>query len=434
MNLSDTTTKQHLVLYLQVHQPRRLRPFRFFDIGSRGEYFDDKQNKEIVERVARQSYLPANAILLKLIKKYPQIKVVFSVSGVAIDQFKEYTPEVLQSFRALANTGNVEFLSETDHHSLACMMPGDEFEIQVLDHTAKLHEHFGVRPSVFRNTELIYNDEIGKRVEALGFNGVFIDGVDRVLHGRSPHHLYQHPDQQGLKIFTRNYNLSDDIAFRFAHHGPLTVERYMSWLQGIPAHEDLITLAMDYETFGEHQKQNSGILNFFEGLLKALAKQDRIVMATASEAIMNLKPRDILSVPHYISWADRERDLSAWLGNDMQRDAFDCMVRMERDIKSIDDSDLLERWRWLQTSDHFYYMSTKKNDDGNVHAYFSPYPSPYEAFMNYMNVLNDFSYQVSEHERHPLNNQKAGAIRSEAERRELHVPTWAMNLQNSYEH
>ncbi|MFD0998589.1 glycoside hydrolase family 57 protein [Ohtaekwangia kribbensis] len=433
MNLSDTTTKQHIVLYFQVHQPRRLRPFRFFDIGTCGEYFDDKQNKAIAERVARQSYLPTNALLLQLIRKYPKIKVVFSVSGVAIDQFKEYTPEVLDSFRALADTGCVEFLSETDHHSLACMMPGDEFELQILDHTAKLHEHFNVRPTVFRNTELIYSDEIGRRVEALGFNGIFTDGIERILHGRSPHHLYQHSDLGGLKIFLRNYHLSDDIAFRFSHHG-LTVEKYMAWLNGIPHHENVVTLAMDYETFGEHQKANTGIVKFLEGLLTAIAKQKRFVMATASEVIRTVKPHDTLSVPHYISWADQERDLSAWLGNDMQRDAFDCMVRMERDIKSIDDPDLLERWRWLQTSDHFYYMSTKKNDDGNVHAYFSPYPSPYEAFMNYMNVLNDFSYQVSEHERHPLNKQKAGAIRSEAERRELQVPTWAMNLQNSYEH
>ncbi|HEY9045055.1 MAG TPA: glycoside hydrolase family 57 protein [Ohtaekwangia sp.] len=433
MNLIEST--QHLVLYFQVHQPRRLRPFRFFDIGSSAEYFDNRQNKLITERIAQECYLPTNALLLKLVREYPQIKITFSISGVCIDQFREYTPEVLDSFRDLASTGSVEFLSETDHHSLACIMPGDEFEMQVLDHAAKLHEHFGVRPAVFRNTELIYSDDIGKRVEALGFNGIFTDGIERVLQHRSPHHLYQHPDQQGLKIFLRNYHLSDDIAFRFNQQNQrLTVEKYMTWLNGIPARENLVVLAMDYETFGEHQKRNTGILKFLESLLKNIAKQKRFRMATPSEVIQQVKPHDVLSVPYYISWADQERDLTAWLGNDMQRDAFDTLVKMEQDIKELDDPELLERWRWLQTSDHFYYMSTKKNDDGNVHAYFSPYPSPYEAFMNYMNVLNDFAYQVSKHERHPVSNKKAGAIQSEAERRDLHVPTWAMNLENTYEH
>jgi alpha-amylase len=425
---------QELVLYFQVHQPRRLRPFRFFDIGSQGEYFNNDLNRSIVQRVARQSYLPTNALLLKLIQKHPGIKITFSISGMALDQFEEYAPEVLDSFRALAATGSVEFLAETDQHSLACMMPGDEFEVQVLDHVAKLHEYFGIRPTVFRNTELIYSDDIGRRVEALGFTGIFTDGVEKILHGRNPHYLYQHPDQTGLKILLRNYRLSDDIAFRFYQNNqPLSVEKYMSWLNGIPAYEQLVVLGMDYETFGEHQRHES-ILKFLEKFLLTVIKQHHFTLSTPSEVIARTPAIGSLSVPSYISWADEERDLSAWLGNDMQRDAFETMLRMEQDVKSTDNPEILQRWRWLQASDHFYYMSTKKSNDGEVHAYFSPFASPYEAFMNYMNILNDFSYQLSKYERTPVTEQQEGALRSEADRREIHMPTWAMTLQNTYEH
>jgi alpha-amylase len=429
MNLQPET--KNVVLYFQVHQPRRLRHFRFFDIGTNSDYFDDIQNKEIMERVATRSYLPVNALLLKLVSQYPQIKVSFSISGVALDQMKQFTPEVVESFRSLASTSSVEFLGETDQHSLASLMPGEEFEMQVLDHSAKLLEYFGVRPSVFRNTELIYNNDVARRVEALGFNGIFTDGVEQILGKRSPHHLYRTPEGS-MNVFLRNYRLSDDIAFRFVQDGGLlTVEKYISWLDSIPQDQNLVVLAMDYETFGEHQR-SAGILKFLEELLITLGSREGYRMLKPSEAIDKLEPHDTLNVLDHISWADSERDISAWLGNDMQIDAFSTLIKMEPDVRQLEDPKILERWRWLQTSDHFYYMSTKRNDDGNVHAYFSPYNSPYEAFINYMNVLHDFAYQLKEatHKKQP--SLESSVIRVEAERRELHIPDWALKIPSTY--
>lgn len=382
------------MLYFQVHQPQRLSNMRFFDIGSGNTCFDEEGNRNIVQRIARECYLPANDLLLKMIRKYPNIRVAFSLSGVIIDQFDDYAPEVLDSFRALVATEAVEFLSETNYHSLACMMPGKEFEEQVLGHAEKIYEHFGVRPSVFRNTELIYNDEIGRRVSRLGFMGIMADGVEKVLGDRSPNHVFHHPDQE-LKILLRNYRLSDDIAFRFNEGGKtLTAEKYVSWLNALPHEDHVVNLAMDYETFGEHHKKETGIFKFMEDLLSRLARSRSFEMATPSQVVRATESHSVLHVPHLISWADQERDLSAWLGNDMQRDAFDTLAGLECDIKNIDDNDTIAQWRNLQTSDHFYYMSTKKGSDGMVHSYFSPYASPYEAFINYMNVLTDFSMRV----------------------------------------
>jgi alpha-amylase len=383
------------VLYFQVHQPLRLRRFKFFDIGTGSAYFDDSLNREIMERIARDCYLPTNMLLLKLIKKYPSIRVAFSISGITLDQLDEFTPEVLYSFRALAETGSVEFLAETQYHSLACMIPGQEFENQVVQHAEKIYQFLGVKPTVFRNTELIYNDELGKRISDLGFKGVFCDGVEKILGYRSPHHLYEHPDTN-LKILLRNYRLSDDIAFRFTQgNSSLTVDQYLSWLNAIPSEQTLVNVAMDYETFGEHQKKESGIFNFLENLLIRLSKHKNFKMVTPSKAIKSEKAWDKLSVPRLVSWADRERDLSAWLGNPIQQDAFDTLIALESKVARTGDPVLLKCWRLLQTSDHFYYMCTKKDDDGDVHSYFSPYPSPYEAFINYMNVLSDFSMKVN---------------------------------------
>lgn len=431
MNSHNESSALNVVLYLQVHQPVRLRPFRFFDIGSNAEYFNIDQNLTILHRVAQACYLPANALILKILRKYPQLKVAFSISGVAMDQLKEYAPEALESFAALAKHPSVEFLGETSHHSLASLISGDEFDIQVLEHAGKLHEHFGVRPTVFRNTELIYNDEIGNRVEGLGFRGMLTEGVDSVLNGRSPNHVYQHPEND-LKVLMRHYRLSDDISFRYNQNGKnLTAEKYLSWLKNMPSSDQVITLGMDYETFGEHHKEETGIFNFLEELLKGIAKDKNIRMLTPSEAIDTIEPIDRISIPQHISWADQERNVSAWLSNDMQLDAFATLVKLEHDVKQLKDQFILERWRLLQTSDHFYYMSTKKSDDGLVHSYFSHYASPYEAFMNYMNVLNDFSHQVSkllkaEH------HEAEGSLRAEAQRRELKDPTWAMNIQEEY--
>lgn len=384
--------KRHIVLYFQVHQPRRLRTLRFFDIGSGASYFDHEQDKQIIQRIAEACYLPANALLLKLIKRYPQIRIAFSISGITIEQLEEYAPAALESFRKLAETRAVEFLTETYYHSLACMIPGDEFEMQILKHREKMIEHFGTASSVFRNTELIYNDAIGERISQLGFNGVLVDGIERILYGNSPHHLYQHPEISNLILFPRNYHLSDDIAFRFSKS--LTVAEYISWLKAIPG-KSIVHIGLDYETFGEHQKKESGIFDFLSGVLTSLARNKAFRMLTPTEAVTRLKPEAPLAIPQYISWADEERDLSAWLGNEIQRDAFDSIVRLGSDIRTIGDTQLLRLWRTLQTSDHFYYMSTKRGYDGGVHSYFSPYASPYEAFINYMNVITDFTLQVN---------------------------------------
>lgn len=333
-----------------------------------------------------------------MIKKFPQIRVAFSISGITIDQLEEYAPEVLDSFRALAHTGSVDFLTETYYHSLACLDGGNEFEVQVAKHQRKILRHFGITSQVFRNTELIYSDQTGKRIYDMGFKGVIIDGVDRVLKGDSPHYLYEHPEARNLKILLRNYRLSDDISFRFSQSPtPLTAEQYIQWISAIPSAEDVINLAMDYETFGEHQKKESGIFVFLEKLLTNLSRLKDYRFLTPFEAVKKLTAHKKLSVPGFISWADEERDVSAWLGNEMQRDAFDSLKKLEDDIKNLHDKNLLQTWRELQTSDHFYYMSTKKGNDGGVHAYFSPYPSPYEAFINYMNVLTDFSLRVKIH-------------------------------------
>jgi alpha-amylase len=394
---TNAAPKKNLVLYFQVHQPKRLSTLRFFDIGAGGTCFDEALDKDIIQRVARECYLPANDMLLRLIRKHPGIRVSFSLSGVILDQLETYAPEALESFKALAETGSVEFLSETCHHSLACMMPGKEFEEQILKHAEKIYEHLGVRPTVFRNTELIYNDEIGRRISKMGYAGIIADGVERILEGRSPNHVFHHPDPEHnhFKVLLRNYRLSDDIAFRFSEGGKiLTVDQYMSWLNALPQGEEVVTLGMDYETFGEHQKKQTGIFAFMEGLLAQLAASKSFRLITPAQAMTGIVPHSAVTVNRFISWADQERDLSTWLGNAMQRDAFDSLINLEFDVKNLDDAGLLEQWRNLLTSDHFYYMCTKKGSDGAVHAYFSHYPSPYEAFINYMNVLTDLSMRM----------------------------------------
>jgi alpha-amylase len=397
MSLLNSENTRNLLFYFQVHQPKRLKPVRFFDIGSEKGCFNDSLNREIMERVAKSCYLPTNQMLLKVLKKHPNLRLTFSISGVTLEQFEEYAPEVLQSFKALAETGCVEFLGETYYHSLASLMPGHEFEIQALKHAEAIERHFGKRPTVFRNTELIYNDEIGKRVAMLGFNGIFTDGIQKVVkNNKSINQVYHHPQEEDLRIFLRNYQLSDDIAFRFTQYGEnLTAEKYLGWLSDVPAYDKLLTIAMDYETFGEHQKKGSGILDFFKKLLTLIAKSPAHQMFTAEEAVRNIQPHSALSVPEHVSWADQERDLSAWLGNEIQKDAFNSIVKLDKNVKALSSPEMLKYWRQLQTSDHFYYMSTKKGSDGTVHNYFSPYPSPYEAFINYMNVLTDFTAHLN---------------------------------------
>lgn len=395
--------KQYLNLYFQVHQPRRLRKFQFFDIGSNGEYFDDDLNKEILRRIAKECYLPANRLLLKLIRKFPELKVTFSISGVALEQFQLYAPAVLQSFRRLAETGSVEFLAETYYHSLSYFINQEEFIEQIGKHRQKINELLGVDPAVFRNTELIYSDGIGKTVSELGFKGIYFDGIEKVLNGKSPNGLYRHPDEN-LILFPRNFQLSDDVAFRFSDQNwnewPLTGEKFATWIAKIPTHEKFVGLGMDYETFGEHKKADSGIFDFLEEFISSTIRLNKFTFVNPSEAINLISADQTISSERVISWADEARDLSAWLGNAMQRDAFGSLYKLHESILDSGNKNLIDLYRHLQTSDHFYYMSTKKDQDGAVHQYFSPFSSPYEAFMNYINIVSDLELRVKKEVHH----------------------------------
>lgn len=424
--------RQHVILYFQVHQPRRLFPVNFFDLGNELHYFNDDLNKSIVERISHDCYLPVTRMLLDLIDEHPEIKIAFSLSGVVIEQFEAHAPRVLDAFRDLVATGNVEILSETYYHSLASVVKSEEFEVQVLQHAEKIYELFQVRPQVFRNTELIYNDEIGKRVAAMGFQGIFAEGHEKFLGSKSPHTLYCHPEQPQLKIFLRNYRLSDDIAFRFMEGGTsLTTARYMEWLNAMPPGEKFINLAMDLETFGEHQKKGTGIFGFLRELLTEIAGSDRFAMVLPSEALQLQQEAAPLSTENYISWGDLERDVSAWLGNDMQKDAFNSIMKLESEVKKLNSDRLLRYWRYLQTSDHFYYMSIKTDSDGSVHSYFSPFRSSYEAFINYMNIVTHLTLQINEERSKPAQDgTDLSAAEAERQNVKANTPVWVMNLES----
>lgn len=391
-----------ICLYFQVHQPFRLRTYRFFDIGADHYYYDDYQNKHIVKRIAEKCYLPANEILLGLIKEYgADFRVSFSITGTAIEQFKKYTPEVIESFRKLAKTGNVEFLAETYSHSLAAFKNETEFRQQVQQHAQTIEKLFGVKPVAFRNTELVYSNEVADMVYRLGYKVMLTEGAKQVLGWKSPNYLYKSKPHPGLKLLLRNYQLSDDIAFRFSQTNwsewPLTAEKYLNWLNVIEKKQEVVNIFMDYETFGEHQKAESGIFAFLKALPGTVLRSKKWIFRTPSQIADLLDPVDSLDVPYTISWADEERDMTAWLGNDLQDEAFDTLYSVAATMSDCDDEDLVRDWNYLQCSDHFYYMCTKWFSDGAVHHYFNPYGTPYEAFINYMNVVSDFLIRVKEY-------------------------------------
>ncbi len=387
-------------MYFQVHQPFRFRRYRFFDIGNEHYYYDDFTNESILRKVAEKSYLPANRRLLKMIRKHgTKFKVAFSVSGIAVEQFRMYAPEVLESFRELAATGQVEFLAETYAHSLASMHNREEFIRQVNDHRAMVREVFGQEPTVFRNTELAYSDEIGSTVYHMGFKAMLTEGAKHVLGWKSPNYLYCNALEPRLKVLLKNYKLSDDIAFRFGNTSwpeyPLTSEKFVGWLNQLPPAEETVNLFMDYETFGEHQWKETGIFDFLEALPEAVFRNSRFTFSTPSEVADSLQVISAVNVPNPISWADEERDLTAWLGNEMQQEAFHKLYDLRDRVYLSKNPELMQDFKYLQVSDHFYYMSTKFFSDGEVHSYFNPYNTPYEAFINYMNILSDFEIRVN---------------------------------------
>ena len=388
-----------IVFYFQVHQPFRLKQYRFFEIGRDHYYYNDYSNRSIMRKVAQKCYLPMNSLLLELIEKYPgKFKVAFSISGVAIDQFKLYAPEVLESFQKLAKTGQVEFLDETYAHSLAALKSEREFERQVKMHRQLMKELFNYEPQVFRNTELIYSDDIAKMVYKLGYKAILTEGAKHVLGWRSPNFVYYSGVEPKLRLLLKNYQLSDDIAFRFSNRfwdqWPLTAEKYVSWLNAVDPKQEVINLFMDYETFGEHQWAETGIFDFMRALPEYVFKYTDYQFMTPSEAVDTFQPVAPIQVPNPISWADEARDLTAWLGNEMQNEAFEKIYSLEDKVYEVDDKEIWKDWLYLQTSDHFYYMCTKFFADGDVHMYFNPYNTPYDAFINYMNILSDFELRI----------------------------------------
>jgi len=391
--------KKSICLYFQVHQPTRLRLYRFFDIGKDSHYYDDFANRTILKRIAEKCYLPMNALLLDAVKANKgAFKVAFSLSGSAMDQFERYAPEIMESFRALADTGCVEFLSETYYHSLASLADAHEFEHQVKKHKAAIERHFGVSPKSFRNTELIYSDAIGQAVYAQGFKLILTEGARHIMGWKSPNYVYNNDLQPRLKLLLRNYALSDDIAFRFSDRNwggwPLTAEKYADWL--CKAEGDVINLFMDYETFGEHQDASCGIFDFMKALPAAVLAHKELEFETPAKIASKHKSVGNLSVPEPISWADEERDVTAWLGNELQQDAFNKIYGLLEKLNLANLPQLWEDFGHLQESDHLYYMCTKFFSDGEIHKRFNPYETPYEAFINYMNVLSDFIIRVDD--------------------------------------
>jgi len=391
--------QKSICLYFQVHQPTRLRQYRFFDIGKDSHYYDDFANRTILKRIAQKCYLPMNKLLLEAINgSKGKFKIAFSISGSALEQFDRYAPEVIESFRDLAKTGCVEFLCETYYHSLASLGSAAEFKHQVLKHQAAIENYFGVRPSTFRNTELIYSDSIGAQVYDLGFKTMLTEGARHVMGWRSPDFVYSNPVQPKQKLLLRNYSLSDDIAFRFSNRGwdswPLTADKYLNWLKASDG--EVVNLFMDYETFGEHQRASSGIFDFMKALPGVVLADGGFAFRTPAEISKSHNAVAQIDVPEPISWADEERDLTAWLGNELQQEAFNKLYGLVEKLSIVNDPVLWSDFGHLQESDHLYYMCTKFFSDGDVHKYFNPYDTPYEAFINYMNVLSDFIIRVNE--------------------------------------
>lgn len=408
-----------IILYFQIHQPRRLRKMAFMDVGRHPSYFDDDLDGKITKRIAEECYVPATEMLLDLCKRTTGVKLTYSVSGVALHQLEHFSPEVLTRLRALCETGCVEMLGETSHHSLSCTTNIEEFKEQVMAHKQMVAVHFGMRPEVFRNTELIYHDRLAGVVSQLGYKAMLCDDGHPSMASMNTHRVYKHP-ATSLGIVMRNNNLSDDIAFRFVQNGKtLDVHDFVERVRNAFTHGPLVTLGFDYETFGEHMKKDTGIINFLHDLIDALHQTGDIKFAFPSEVN---RSTDRVSIPvlPWSSWADKGKDLSAWCENEMQTEACRVVYGLASKVKKSTRPEDLDTWRHLQTSDHFYYMSTKHGDDGRVHEYFSPYSSPYEAYINYMNVLQDFEIHLDS-----ILDADAASTTMEYERRHPHMPRWA---------
>ena len=388
--------------YFQVHQPFRLKDYDVFLIGNDHYYEDKDTNVGLLNRIADNCYLPYNNLMLKHIKDYDgKFKIAYSLSGIFLDLIEEHRPDVLDSFKALADTGCVEFLSETYYHSLAWLHNKPEFEKQIKKHRQKIYSLFKQRPTVFRNTELIYNNDLAQYIAKLGYKTILCEGVDRLLDGRKPNFVYKPAGSYNINVLLKNYRLSDDVAFRFGDQAwdqwPLMAETFAHWIHSVAGNGETINLFMDYETFGEHQKPETGIYDFMLHLPEKIFAHPDFDFKTPSEVSAAYTAREVYDAPEIISWADLERDTSAWDGNSMQQESLRRVYDIGKLVQKLNDDEFTETWGKLQTSDHFYYMSTKYWADGNIHKYFSPYKSPYDAYLNYMNVLTDFELTLQQH-------------------------------------
>ena len=381
-----------------------MRQYSVFDTGESHDYFNEpnynseRNNEAVFKKVADKSYRPMNALLLKLLREHEDFKLSLSITGTFIDQAEQWAPDVIESFQALVATGKVEIVAETYHHSLAFFYSRNEFEKQVTLHRDKIKTLFGVTPKVFRNTELAYNNELAQWADSQGYEGILAEGWDPILQWRSPNYVYRPPATKNISLLLKNYRLSDDLAFRFSDQSwgewPLTADRYTDWLRQATEDAPLVNLFMDYETFGEHQWHETGIFGFFEETVRTWLQDKDNTFTTVSDAITANPPSDEIDVPYTVTWADTERDLSAWNGNRLQQEALKYLYRLESDILRTKDEQLINDWRYLQASDLVYYMCTKNLDDGAVHAYFSPYESPYDAFLFFMNVIRDLRWRL----------------------------------------
>ena len=387
-------------LYFEVHQPMRLNRFSVFNIGNESSnlsYFDKKLNRQIFEKVAKKCYLPTNNLILDLIRRYDgEFKVSYSLTGTFVEYCQQFMPELIDSFKELFRTGSVDMIEETYYHSLSSLYENmDEFEDQIKMHNKMIKNLFNYHPRVFRNTEAIYDNRIAKKASEMGYKGIITEGTEKILSWRSPNYIYK-PVNTDIKVLLRNYTLSDDIGFRFSARlwkdHPLTADKFAYWINHNEG--DLVNLFMDYETFGEHHWEDTGIFDFLDHLPGEVFKHRHIDFVTVSEAVERYEPVGLIDVPRAISWADEDRDVSTWLGNDMQIACFNELKNIGSKLKEKGDNDLINTWRRLQTSDHLYYVSTKGLEDGDVHAYFSPYDGPYDGFINYMNILQDLKAKL----------------------------------------
>lgn len=385
-----------ICFYFEVHQPFRINHYRIKEISKHKPYFNDESNAQIFHKVAKKCYWPAGLLLASLLRNFPtQFKVTFSMSGTFLEQCKLYDPKLLELYQDILSLPNTEIICETSHHSLAALCDKEEFFTQIEIQKKTIQELFHKVPTAFRNTELIYSDTIGELITQAGFAVCLLEGWEPFIpQGWNPHHVFHHPTLPQLKLLPKSYKLSDDLAFRFSNQAwnewPLTASKYKTWYEKLlDGQHEFVGLFMDYETFGEHQWAETGIFEFLEHFISSMTQDNRFEFLTITEVAEKFNPRAAMGVDRPLSWADTERDISAWLGNRIQEDALQKAYKLKPMIYELNHSDILAEWRKLLTSDHFYYMCIKWSHDGDVHKYFSPFDSPYEAYLDYVNILED---------------------------------------------